>query len=431
MLNAPRAGNTGEALLALIAMFGQGLTYVFAMLLARRLGVEGFDDYAVASAVFLLIASVAPLGSEKYTLRLLPVLLERGDWARAHGYVRFAVGRSLRGAVLLGGATGAIILLLGDALQHSTRLAIVVAALAVPLGALVHLGLETLTAAGREFAASALFRIAVPVTALVCSILLAAFGLLLDGAVAVTAWGPAWLLALVSMALLLRRSLPSALWQARPVSEAALWRAESRPFFYYRLALALLGQSGLIALALLQVPATVIGAYAAALGTAGLGTVLATATNRAYGRRLAVLLERRDLDGIQRLRIERLRWMLPFVACFLGASLFYGRELLQLFRPEFAEQGLPALRILAVGAAVAVLLALTPTYLKYRRRKAATYATLAIAAVAQMLLLAWLVPRAGASGAAAAYVISMCGMYVAFAWMGHRELRSLYRTWDA
>lgn len=415
----------------MLALAGQGLIYALSILLARRLGVEGFDDYAVASAVFMLLASIAPLGSEKYALRIVPVLLERGDWGLTRGYLYFAIGRSLRAAVLMAGAAAAVALALGDALQDGTRRTIVVAMLALPLGALVHLGLETLTALGREFVASALFRIAVPGTALACVALLAASGLLRDGTLAIAAWGPAWLLALVAMVHLARRSLPSAVRQATRVDQAPMWRAESRPFFYYRLAIGLLGQSGLIALALMQAPAMAVGAYAAALGTAGLGTVLATATNRAYGRRLSLLLERRDLAGIQRLRVERLRWMLPCVALFLGASLLYGGEVLRLFRPEFAEQGLPALRILSVGVAVAVLLALAPTYLKFRRRKAATYATVSIAAVAQLLLLVWLVPRAGATGAAAAYVLSMCGMYAAFAWMGHRELRSLQRTWRA
>jgi len=102
----------------------------------------------------------------------------------------------------------------------------------------------------------------------------------------------------------------------------------------------------------------------------------------------------------------------------------FTHELLALFRPEFVSEGVVPLRLLAVATAFSVLFALAPTYLKYRRRNRATYATVACAAAAQGMLLLLLVPRLGATGAAIAYAMSMCGMYGAFAWMAHRELAS-------
>jgi len=80
------------------------------------------------------------------------------------------------------------------------------------------------------------------------------------------------------------------------------------------------------------------------------------------------------------------------------------------------------LRELAVSTAFTVLLSLAPTYLKFRRRNRATCTTVGSAAAAQGVLLLWLVPAHGATGAAIAYAISMCGMYGGFAWMAHREL---------
>ena len=44
------------------------------------------------------------------------------------------------------------------------------------------------------------------------------------------------------------------------------------------------------------------------------------------------------------------------------------------------------------------------------------------AAAVQAILLALLVPGYAATGAALAYTISMCGMYLAFSLMAHREL---------
>jgi O-antigen/teichoic acid export membrane protein len=144
-----------------------------------------------------------------------------------------------------------------------------------------------------------------------------------------------------------------------------------------------------------------------------------------YARRLSVLLEKREIANVLELRRERLRWLLPALVVFLVVTFVFSGELLALFRPEFAAQGVVPLRVLAVATAFSVLFALTPTYLKYRRRNRDTYVTVACAATAQGLLLLLLIPRLGATGAAIAYAISMCGMYSTFAWLSLRELALL------
>ena len=53
---------------------------------------------------------------------------------------------------------------------------------------------------------------------------------------------------------------------------------------------------------------------------------------------------------------------------------------LALFRPEFAQEGGAALRILAMTTAFTVLFSLAPTYLKYQKRDRITYAVVAGAA---------------------------------------------------
>lgn len=411
-----------ESPLVLLAILGQALIYLSSVVLARQLDLEGFDAYVVTSAVFLLLVTMPPLGSEKYALRALPVYVERGDWPHAHGYMRFGVRRVLCVSALLVLAVIGWAAWPGSERSDTTRLSIAVAALALPVAALVHFGLEVLTACGCKIAASAIFRIAVPGTALACIGVLHALPVTPSAPLALACWGPAWVLGLVLMLRTARRRLPP---QAHGIATDDLlphWRAESRPFFVFRLSLGLLGQSALIAMAALQAPAAAVGAYAAAVGTAGLAAVLATSTNRAYAQRLSILLELRDHAGMLQLRRERLRWMLPALIAFVAACFVFGDALLALFRPEFAEQGRTPLRILAVGTAVSVLLSLAPTYLKYQRRRHLTYATVAGAALAQVGLLLWLVPTLGATGAALANAGSIGGMYVVFAWLARREL---------
>jgi O-antigen/teichoic acid export membrane protein len=189
-----------------------------------------------------------------------------------------------------------------------------------------------------------------------------------------------------------------------------------------------MAQAGVIALDQLQPSSAAVGAYAAAMATASLALVLVTATNRAYARRLSIQLERQDFEAVVALRRQRLQWLAPVIAAFLLAVFIWARPLLALFRPEFVADGATPLRILALATAVSMLFALSPTYLKFKRRNRATFVTVACGAAVQVLLLLLLVPRLGATGAALAYAAATIGMYGAFALMAHRafvQLRAL------
>ena len=303
-----------------------------------------------------------------------------------------------------------------------TGAALIVTGLSLPAGALAHFGVEALSAAGRPALALALFKLCTPAVALGLAALLLASPIGIDGRLATACWGAAWAVTLGLMAIALWRVLPRRLARARPVYEVATWRAEARPFLIYRMSLALLGQSGLIALDLLQPSAAVVGAYAAAAGTAGLVTVLATSTNRAFARSLTLLLEARDVRGLAALHRQRLRWLGLPVALFLLASLFAPSRILTAFRPEFVAAGATPLRLLALATAFSVVFALAPTSLKFQKRNNAIYLATALAATSQLGLLLLLIPPLGATGAALAYTVSTGGMYSAMAVLARREV---------
>jgi O-antigen/teichoic acid export membrane protein len=216
--------------------------------------------------------------------------------------------------------------------------------------------------------------------------------------------------------------------RADPAAKPATWRRDARPLWLYRVALAVMAQAAILALDGFGAPPAAVGAYAAASGVAGLALVLATATNRAYARDLALHLDRRDAAAIVALQARRRRWLTPVLAGFLVAVLGFAPQILGLFRAEFVAEGTAPLRILALATAVSISLALAPTCLKYRRRNRAVFATLAGAAVLQIMLLVTLIPAWGATGAAAAYAIASTVMYGTFALVARRDLRRLRRV---
>jgi O-antigen/teichoic acid export membrane protein len=414
----------------MIAVSGQSVAYFLTVVLARRLGVEGFEAYAVASAAFTLMVMLSPRGIEKYALRLLPALIERGDWGRIRGFLRFGLKRTLGTSLLLGSMVYVWVQYFSD-YSPIIKLAIIMSCLSLPTGALVHYYTEVLGANGRDILAIAIFRVAVPATVFILVGLLLYLPVEVSGAMAVACWGVAWTLALAAMVIQVRRTTKSQVWLSKPTEERHTWRKEARPFFVYRISLALLAQVGVIALDRLHPSAAAVGAYVAAVGTVNMALVLVTSTNRFYARRLSILLEQRDYGGVLLLRRERLRWLVPAMAIFLTTVFYFGREILGFFRPEFVNEGLTALHVLAVATVITVLFSLAPTYLKYMGHNRAMLRTFVGAAVIQIIMLILLVPQFAATGAALAYAVSMAGMYLIFARIAHRELVMLRSSGEA
>jgi O-antigen/teichoic acid export membrane protein len=83
------------------------------------------------------------------------------------------------------------------------------------------------------------------------------------------------------------------------------------------------------------------------------------------------------------------------------------------------------LRILSCATAFIVLFALSPTYLKFRRLNQSIYVNVAVAALLHILLLVFLVPRWGPTGAAVSYAVAMAGMYGNMARLARREFTAL------
>lgn len=408
--------------LSVLSLSGQLLSYVLGIVLARRLGVGGFESYVVASAAFILMVTVVPQGLEKYSLKLLPPLLERGETGLLRGFLRFSIQRILLGSALLGTAV-ALWAWQAEGLSAEMRTAILISCLSLPAGALVHLGLELLTAFGRAWQAALVFRLAVPATALLLVLAMLASMEGMHAPWAIGAWGLSWCLALALMARQVSRSAPANLFDVPAIERRSEWRSEAMPFWIYRISIAVLAQAGVLVLEAVQTSASAVGAFAVAMSTAAIARVLVNSTNRVYASRLSLLLERGDMDGIAELRRQRLRWLAFPVSAYLLLVSIYASELLALFRPEFVHDGAPALRVLAVATANSTLLALAPTYLKHQGSNSVLFSQVAIAAVLQMALLAVLAPRFGSVGAAVAYAVASTFMYASLAWRAHLGLR--------
>lgn len=412
----------GATRLAALSLAGQALAYVLGVFLARQLGVDGFETYVVASAAFIVMVTLVPQGLEKYALKLIPPLLDRGEPAQVGAYLRFACRRMLIACAVVGVPVALWAWHAGD-LRPATRLALVISCATLPVGSLVHLAMEVLTAFGRPLAATLVFRLVVPATVLALVTGLVVLGAALHGQTAIAAWSAAWCVALALMAWQIRRAAPPGLRSVTAPAATNAWAVQARPFWLYRVALAMLAQAGVFALDRLQPSASVVGAFAAAMSTASIAQVLATATNRVYASQLSRLLDGGDFAAIAALRAARLRWAAWPLAVWAALVCVFARPILSWFRPEFVEEGVLPLRLLAVCVAATTLLSTEPTYFKHRGRGRTLFHLIALAALLQVALLALLVPEHGATGAAIAYAAAVMPLYLGLAWLAQRDLR--------
>ena len=415
--------NTKKALgLCALSFINWVLFYGLGVFLARELGVGGFKAYSVAIATLTLLASFATLGLEKYAVRVLPALYEREDWAHARGFTIFSrnlvMGVSL-GVVAVFGVVATIRTMTDmDGPQSTTVLAVLFLPIVVGGSFL----LEVLAANGEVMRATIVYRFLLPAAALLSMGAIWASPRPLTALAAVGCYCLAWLISFLVLRLLASRSAPAKTRIGDRTHDARLWLRRSMPFLVHGVMMTQFASLGIVGLGYLGGSDTSIAVFAAAMQTGGFVILLATSTNRLYGPITSLLIEHRDYQGMRGTIRERHTWIIPSTLVFLLVVLFFGRRILLLYGPEF-ESGYAALCWIAAGGSVSVWFAMAPSYLKYVGKNALVLGVTAAASLLNVALLVLLGPTHGATGAAAAYAISLATMAVIFLVLGLRTAK--------
>jgi O-antigen/teichoic acid export membrane protein len=407
--------NTGRALqLCLLAAVNYLLFYGLGIFLARTLGTVGFGRYNVGVATFTMLASLATLGLEKFSLRVFPSYIEEGNWNYARGFARFS---SL--IILAVSSLGAILWVAGnwwsyDVFRTYPVTAAVLLVAFITSMSLVMFLVEMLSAGGRAVLATLVYRLFLPVgvVGLIGAVALLGGGLTVRRAL--ICYGASWVLSLALILEFVRHALPADIWKAAPKMriESRQWLRSSAPFLAQSFMMTLFASSGVIILEMLRPGDAEIGIYAAAMQVSSFAVLMATATNRFYAPRGSVLLDRKDWDGIGRLKRERHAWVNPMVLLFLAVILLFGKKIMGLYGPEFTG-GYPALCILALGIAVSVKYAMASLALQFFGKARWVLGATCVAGLLNVALLVALGGPFGATGAAIAYSLSLGGMSLA------------------
>lgn len=397
-----------------------GIAYLTGILVARALGVEDFDEYAVAVAAVTMLSTLAEFGTGKYAMRVLPAYVETEDWGHAHGYRRFAHGTILLLSLLL-----AAVFVLPDLATGGFRSlsASSVAVLFLPAMALVGYGAEVVQANQATVRAAVVSRFVVPGVTLIALVVWDTAGGELSATRAIMLFGAGWVAGLLVVQVFLRRTTPGEVASAQPVMQTKEWIGQVLPFLAFALLVVALAKAGIVVLKMVAEDEEV-SVFSAALETGSFLYLIAKSTDKMFLPQLSVLLERGDIQAVERERRRRLRWVGAVSVIFLGAVVFFGREILGLFGPGF-EEGHTALVVISAATAVWTLFSLAPSYLKYVDRKRFVVVSTGVAVIANLVLTWVLGARYGSVGAAFAYGVPIVALYGIFTLTANRHLRQL------
>ena len=407
--------------LLLFSVGSFALTYATAILLARALGADGYDDYAVAVSAATILAALAELGMGKYAMRAVPAYVERGEWPLAKGYGRFAgISIGVAGfviAAVVAASEGLEDLVLGD-------YALGIAILFLPAMAWVGAGTEFVMANQAPVRAAFVTRVLVPGSTLLLVIGWGFSSREMSAPGGALCYGLGWLAGLVAIAFFFQRTTHPQVRRAEPRFEVREWFARSMPFLFFALLLTVLAKVGVLVLEIVAQDEEAVALYSAAVETGTLIYIVAKSTDKLFLPQVSILIERKDVAAIQRGRIQRWIWLGSACVVFLLVVFLYGREILELFGPEFVG-GYPALLIVAASTSVWTMVSLSPSYLKYVKKNAFVVVATAITVLVHIGLAFPLGYRYGATGAAISYAVAVIGLYGTLSVAATRQLRRM------
>lgn len=416
-------GRREALILSAFSLISYLTLYALNLLLARTLSLEEFNDYNVGVSALLVMAALAPLGLEKFALKVIPVYKQHREWANLRGFLRFAIYVATCVSLLLA-LTFDIILESVLLLRHEgLHIAIPMIVGCLPVLSVFFVLLEVATANGAPLSAAALYRVVLPFLLLGTNVAVWKFTSSVSGLSAGWCFGASWLCVTVSMWRLAFAWVPKQVQEVTPAFHGKSWLRESTPLLLTGLLLTVITQSGVIVLELSDSFHAESSVFAVAMQTGGFVVLLTTSTNRFYLPQISMFLDQQDQAGLVRLRGQRLIIIGTMAAAFVVFVFLFGRTVLRFFGEDFVG-GYPATCVVAIGAAISTTFSLAPIGLQFAGYHQYVLRCTALATVTSVVMCIVLANLYGTLGAALAYAVPLSILYLHLAVVALRRLKN-------
>jgi len=378
------------------------LTFLMSLLLARLLGTTGYGTYAYALAWVSLLSVLSIFGLDKLLVREIAVYNTRSSWNLMSGLLRWSNITALvvsLGFALLAGIT---IWILSDRLESQMTYTLLIALVMLPLIVLLRLRQAAMRGLHHVVGGQLPETLIMPISFF---IVVGGMYLFMKNALSAPAVVIAQVVA-VGIALLigvrqLQTSLPQSAKEAHPVYQSWTWTYIVMPLVFLDTMTMINSQIDIILLGLMK-STGMVGVYAVAKKGAALITFILIAVNIALAPTIASMYAAGEMDKLQRMITKSARVILIGSLPIAIVLILFGHWFLLFFFGQDFVHGEKALAILSAGqlinaamGSVGLLLIMTG----YERDAAMC---VGISAVLNIILNAFLIPKWGLEGAAAA-----------------------------
>ncbi len=381
---------------------GAGLALAVHAALTRTLGSQGYGDFVVGLTVASVLALVAKLGLEGVLLRFVAAYEVQRAWGLLRGVLTFSFATVAISSCVLALGAAAILLALESHLRRDLWAALSLSCALIPLMALGQLRSSALRGLRRVVRADLPEAVLVPT--LVLLLLLLADRYLEwasptpGGAAGTALYVVAGLGAGVLGGVWLLRALPTGSREAAPEYSRGAWVEVARSLFLVSAMHTLLAQTDVLLIGALAGTAEA-GLYNVAARISGLALFGLHAANSIVAPLISRYHAQGARESLQALLTLSVRVSFLFAAGTALALFFLAEHVLTLFGEDFLDAR-AALSVLLVAHLANVGAGSVGFLTMMTGRQEVAARTFAVAAIANILLNALLVPRWGALGAA-------------------------------
>ena len=413
-----------------IKVIGQGLMFALMVLLARTLGGDQYGIYVYVLAWINILVLLGKMGWDTALMRFVARYLELEDWGGVRGILQRSRQRVLITSLCVSGAGALLTTALSSRLSTDLLTTFYLGWIALPVLALAVLRQAGLRALRRvvlaEFPELVIRPLIVGAGVLLLAYILA---LRINAATVMGLYLFAVVISFAAGGLWLQRSLPIKVRQASPVFASAEWQKVAMPLFLVSGAHMISMQADTVMLGFLA-DTTQAGMYSAASRVVTLAGFGVMAANSIAGPLMAGLHARDRSDDLQHVLNTGTKVAAWFAIGCGVLLLLFGREVLGLFGDEFVV-AYPALAILMVGQIVNALTGLVGSLMQMCGHHALVAKVIGIAALANIILNAMLIPAFGMYGAATATAITTSAWSIFLAYFAWRRLglKAAYVWW--
>ncbi len=395
------------------------LAFGTSLLLARLLGAKEYGVYAYAISWASLLSVPAVMGLNTLLVREVAKYKTLEDWRSLRGILRWSDRVVLATSIGLAALFALIVWFLRGKFDPEVRLALWIAMALVPLLSFLLLRQGGLQGLGYVVEAQVPQFLILPGVFLIltCGVY---FTIGVDGTSAVGLRVLAGLIAVLVALFFLRKHSPKPVTSVRPLYHQRKWLKSSLPLLF-------VGAAGIINQRISTVMvgsmlgSEAVGIFDVAIKGAALVSFVLIAVNMPLAPVVAELYARGEKERLQRL-ITKSAWaaLLGSLPIALGMILF-GRWVLLIFGKDFTG-GNTALAILSAGQLVNVGMGSVALLLNMTGHERDTARGVGIAALANIILNAALIPLWNINGAAAASAISLAIWNILLAWWVYKRI---------